>query len=267
MSESEPAHENSSPDPTGAAVASSEPRSGHSRLRAIAFMIIGLATGAACAMFLPEFWTTFQMPPEFAALLENPERLKPEQQEELNKQGLLVSQKNSALTFAIFGAALGGVFGIVSILTRKPRLFLVGLILGVIAGGAGGAASGYAAATTFDYAMNRSIEFSGALVHLVAFSIIGIGLGLCFTLTSGSLRTLPGYLAAGALAGLLGALVFHPFIAWYAPTENLELILPVDPVGQSVRMLWGAIPAALFGLFLGGRAVATTRGADGSAGP
>lgn len=228
-------------------------KGGQSRLRAILFMLIGIAAGIGCAFIVPGYYSTYALSPELQKKAEAQQGMN-DADRVLVEAGLAkIEKQNSALTLGIYGGILGAAFGLLASLLHRPSRFLLGLIGGAVFGAAGGTAAGFAAAIAYQYARASGIQFTGAVAHSVAWSILGIGLGLTFACAAGGLRSLPGYLFAGVLAGFLGALVFHPGVAILLPVHNVDIIMPIEFAPQ---VAWTAVPAAMFGLFLGGRQTA-----------
>jgi hypothetical protein len=253
MSEQAAQPDEVAPDHAPAAdAANNPPHASHSRLRAIFFMLVGAGVGLGCALFVPEYFNTFQLPDDLAKKQMNAQTLRPEDQVKLDAATKELNQRNGAVTYGLLGGILGAAFGTLSMLLYRPGLFPVGLILGALFGAGGGAAAGYASAFAYHFALANHRDFVGPIAHAAAFSILGVGLGVAFAATSGGFRSLPGYILAGVLSGFLAALIFHPVMARFLPVHNVDMIVPVELAPQ---LLWTAIPAALFGLFLGGRPV------------
>jgi hypothetical protein len=199
----------------------------------------------------------FRLPPELARLgmggIPGPDA-----QRRIGAGNLVLYYKHSALWLAVVGGILGALFGLtLGLLRRSGKSVLLGVVAGALCGNIFGACAG-PLAVYIDQRLQAAVpagkltvpEEMRILMHAATWLVLGLGIGLGTGLAAPVQRGRAAVTALllGAVAGLLGG-VLYPVIAGIAlPLANISLPIPE---ADSSRLLWLGLPSVLIGLALG----------------
>lgn len=244
------APEASSP-PAGkeAGLATNSPdRSGGLAAGPIVLLIAGLVGAGIAWPLVMHFDQFFLISEELRAL--NPP-YSDEAAARIDEEERSVGYLNAMLTFGLFGLATAGTFGLTEgLMRRSAKITVVGILGGGIVGALAGVAAGVAAQFVRLQLAMRPLDdgYKALAIHAIAWIVVGAGLGIAVGMLAGRRAVLFRTGAAGAVAGLVAAVLYSPLAAVLFPLQNSELLLPA---GSLNRLLWVSLAGALIGLAVG----------------
>jgi hypothetical protein len=256
-----PSEQPASPAPPAATAqtAAPAPTSGQSLGRALILAVLGLVAAVVIHSAIAAMGQIFHLPPELAALgVGGPPG--PEDQRRLGAANLVLRYKHFAVWMGLAGAIIGALYsGILACLVRRDRGRAIpfSIVIGALVGGAVGATAGPLAVYVDEYLRNNLAvgqlvvpETKIMMMHAATWGVFGAGIGLATALAVSRKkgRDVPAATIGGAIAGVLGGVLF-PFVTGaIAPLADVSLPIPEEP---KIRVLWLALPLAIIGLVLG----------------
>jgi hypothetical protein len=174
----------------------------------------------------------------------------PEQSARVGAAQRVRAGRNSSVTFALIGAALGLSFGsALGIGRRSLRAFAANSVGGLLCGAASGAIAGAIAAIVVPVLFpSLEAEHKTILAEASSWAITGIGVGLGVSLALHCRRALANGALGGFAGGLIGGVLYFPVVALLIPAVDTDLLIPDLFVA---KLVWIALPAIGMALGMG----------------
>lgn len=196
----------------------------------------------------------FTLPAEIQPL-QDKEMLSSEEDAQFRAARGEVRERQTALSIALFGLALGACTGFGAGLARKSAGAIAwGVGAGLLLGGALGAVGGYLAGrveshllylTAFE-AIDAVEQMRWVMVaHGVEWAFVGLAVGLAAGLAAYGMRGVLRPAAMAAAAGVIAAPLYSVLAAFWFPTAHSETAVPI---GGGNGMFWVLCATLLIGL-------------------
>ena len=144
---------------------------------------------------------------------------------------------NPSLLFAAIAASSAVAFAIAEGLARRSMKFAaLAAISGAVLSSGIGAAGGWLAEWVFELPLHRLVDLAkSVVVQATCWSLVGLGVGLGFSLPTWRRRVI-GAASVGAVAGgLLASLLYGPASAIFAQMADTDALVPKHPIH---RLTW-----------------------------
>ena len=213
---------------------------GRKRALAVA-LLLALAGGAMTWCVLEYTPPVFTVPKEYEVpgLGAPPEKL-----EALRIVQGQVDRGNAVLNLGWFGALLAGMLGLGEAIARRS---LAPLLVAIPVGAAGGFAAGLAGGLVYGGPLGDLAE--NVKVQVVMLGLLGLGVGLALGIPRRHFRKIAAAAIAGALGGVLAAVLYPVAASLLLPTAGTDLLIPA---GTGNRVLWLGISSGVLGLVVVG---------------
>lgn len=229
---------------TGAA--SQQPRGVEAKSRGrkralLAALLLALVGGAMTWCVLEYTPPVFTVPQEYEVpnLGAPPEKL-----EALRVVQGQVNRANAVLNLGWFGALLAGMLGLGEAIARRS---LAPLLVAIPVGAAGGFAAGLAGGLVYKGPLGDLAE--NVKLQVVMLGLLGLGVGLALGIPRRHFRKIAAAAIAGALGGVLAAVLYPVAASLLLPAAGTDLLIPA---GVANRLLWLGISSGVLGLVVVG---------------
>lgn len=226
----------------------------HRTTATLLLIVAGLAAGYSAAVAIERVHgqdNYYQFPEEVSAKFPPMGQPIPEEILQLKDHtNRMLDYKNTAISLAMFGAVVTGLFGLaIGIARRRILPPILGLLMGVGLGALFGAAAGGAEVFVGQKLQATAVDemLSVMLKHASAWMTIAVGIGLTVGLTCGGFRHCGRSIGAAMLGGAIAAMIYAPASAILFATEKSEQFVPT---GMWARTVWMSSSGVLMALLL-----------------
>jgi hypothetical protein len=172
----------------------------------------------------------------------------------LNREQAVANRKNAALAFGTLGAAVGLFLAVSGGLGRQSVVATsFASLAGLIAGGLGAGAAGFALAPVFTYFYSDASPnlLLPVLVRGGICAVVGIAAGLAFGLGRRTRSGLIGAIGGGLVGALLGIVVFEVVNGFLFPSDRNDKLIPTSSLSRFLAYVCVALAAGAGALLLG----------------